>query len=110
MPPEFTISVQKESGRPSGLLIDILDPEHAFICAVTDGPFERYNLSVGQGLQVRPGDYIVEVNGTRGHLDQAIAAMVSLSSLKCVVQRAKEFEITIDKNGGALGLDVITKA
>lgn len=65
----FTIKVRKSAVEtPLGLHLDLADGALVQICDLLEGggPIKEYNAGAAEELQIRPGDYLVGVNGIRG--------------------------------------------
>lgn len=74
---EFSVSLLK-NGR---LGIDVSQDVYGLrILSVGPGPFQDWNSESGIDHQVRPGDYIVEVNGVRGGHPELLAAIQRIES------------------------------
>merc|ERR1711933_617207 len=69
-----------------------------------------YNKVAGSDKQVREGDYIVEVNGTRGDVLDIVKVLNEDPKLAMVVKRPLEIAVSIPKVGSSLGLDLSYKA
>ena len=84
-------------------------------CARTTGPFSRYNATVSEEQQIRPGDYILAINGV-SHENKppsyktsdvlkslVIAPEVSLTLKVC---RPHTFEVKLEQSSQRMGLDL----
>lgn len=69
---EFSMSVEKK-GR---LGLDIMQHAKSLrVLYLSPGPFQDWNRKAGLDRQVRSGDHVVEVNGSRGMAPELIAAI-----------------------------------
>jgi len=64
---EFGVSIDKTLGGPLGIHVDDQDGPWLLVDSVSGGLMGKWNAS-NPGLEVKPGDRIVEVNGIRGDI------------------------------------------
>lgn len=112
----FIATLSRESrDAPWGLLLDYTDNRTAHVSGILGGrPVLEYNASADDGAQLKPGDYIVEVNGISAVSDlegkllsqQLERELERCSNLALAVRRPQFFECTIDKGDEPLGLDL----
>eukprot|EP00747_Dinoflagellata_sp_TGD_P112189 gnl/TRDRNA2_/TRDRNA2_171405_c0_seq2.p1 gnl/TRDRNA2_/TRDRNA2_171405_c0~~gnl/TRDRNA2_/TRDRNA2_171405_c0_seq2.p1 ORF type:complete len:227 (+),score=48.50 gnl/TRDRNA2_/TRDRNA2_171405_c0_seq2:88-768(+) len=99
-PDEFTISFS-EAPPTLGLELDLMDGITARVTEVLVlGAIPALNSNIAPEWQVMKGDHIVKVNDTFGSADKITQELSQGKALKIVVQRPKEFLISIGKIGG----------
>lgn len=106
---KFTVELKKTSTL--GLGIESADAECLVVSDITSGSMvEEYNRTADAGMAILPCDRIVSVNGMTSGKD-IMSAMTSSSevALKFQLQHCKTFDARLDKQGGALGLNLALK-
>jgi shikimate 5-dehydrogenase len=84
--PTFTISLPRPEGMSLGINISHDEGHSLRIEAVTGGAFQAWNLA-NPGLQVRPGDNIVALNGVRGEVAKLLEQCGAFGTLEVEVVR-----------------------
>mmetsp|Transcript_112515 Transcript_112515/g.217998 ORF Transcript_112515/g.217998 Transcript_112515/m.217998 type:complete len:312 (+) Transcript_112515:57-992(+) len=60
---EFEVTVEKQQGESLGLDLDLQDGTYCLVKTVDDGPLQQYNEQVKPTEQIKPGDFVLSVNG-----------------------------------------------
>lgn len=94
---EFPVVLQKNSGTVLGLELDLSDEVTAHVCLIGAGIIQSYNTQAASELQVKIGDFIVEVNGIRGNSSTFLKLLKEEISTTLVVRRPVEFCVSISK-------------
>jgi len=106
-PQKFNVELRKPSPTSAcGWQLDSMDPDVLFVSTLSADPacpVQVYNKSAIDEHRLRPGDYLIQVNGEIGAKAMA-NQMKSKAILHAVVQRPSIVEITISKGGLPLGL------
>jgi hypothetical protein len=84
--PEVVIIVTKTVGERLGLDVGYSDENTLKIDKVKDGPFSRWNLN-NPSQQIREGDHIIDVNGSRGDANTLVDLMHNSATLKVTFVR-----------------------
>lgn len=105
---EFTINLDKtgDGDKHMGLSLDALEGGMVMVCQIKDGIVKWYNQSVAEDDRLKPGDYIIEVNGARGDIEKMRQGLNGDGKIAMVVRRPGKFEVTIDKAGSVLGIEL----
>jgi hypothetical protein len=92
--------------KAPGLELDLLDGVTALVCEVRVGPVAAWNLA-HMGREIKINDRIVEVNSVRGNAHD-IESRLKDATLRMIVQRPLEEEISVGKTGCrcSLGVDL----
>jgi hypothetical protein len=107
-PQEFTINLQKSTGKPMGADIDVSCGKMGYIRAVMrDGVFAEYNKTATPEKQLRIGDYIKTVNGIQDNSLSMLDCLKKQSKFEVTIQRPLVFTIAISKKGAKTQLGVI---
>mmetsp|Transcript_132790 Transcript_132790/g.331282 ORF Transcript_132790/g.331282 Transcript_132790/m.331282 type:complete len:155 (-) Transcript_132790:44-508(-) len=90
--------------------MDFLDERLLFICDVSSDertPLGKYNAGVPEDRRIRPGDYIMEVNGERESAQVMNGALRNVDKLDLLVLRPNTWQrqITKDPTSG-VGLEL----
>jgi len=87
------------SSPPLGALLDASTGVTIFVSEVFDSdcPVGAYNRTAPPELQLKVGDFIVEVNGHRGNMTIMMQEMHLNRNLTLLVMRAMEYEINVHK-------------
>mmetsp|Transcript_19572 Transcript_19572/g.58684 ORF Transcript_19572/g.58684 Transcript_19572/m.58684 type:complete len:215 (+) Transcript_19572:82-726(+) len=93
---------------PLGLHLDLSDNVMVHICGVRQGvsPVVEYNGKASQDLQILPGDYIISVNGVNNDSKRMVEELAKERSLDLEVRHPVTSTVTINRQGGAMGLDL----
>jgi len=84
---EFSVVMRKESAGKIGLKVDEDDAKTSLrVTKVKDGLIQSWNMA-NPALEVRAGDYIVEVNGIRGSAPSMFDALSGHTELRLVLVR-----------------------
>lgn len=106
-PSEFRASLAKShvDGR-LGLHFDLLHGSVLHVCRISAGgnSATSYNARVQEELQLRPGDFITELNGIRGDSKAMMSAAKTSTVLDVLVSRPILFVAQICRRRGYLGL------
>lgn len=103
---EFTVTITRSIGEAVGLDIDHIDGVSAVVVALKNGAILNWNDN-NRDKEIKPGDRIIEVNGSRGDVQQLIAKLKTDLTWRLSVQRPVELNVTIHKaNAPSLGLDL----
>lgn len=106
-PQRLEVTLKKPTPSSAcGWQLDSMDPEVLFVSTLAVDlacPVQVYNASVAEEVRIRPGDYLVEVNGAKGAKAMAYV-MKSNSVLNIIIKRPQIFELSIAKTGKPLGL------
>jgi len=103
---EFTVVITRNIGEAVGLDIDHIDGVSAVVVALKNGAIRSWNDN-NRDQEIKPGDRIIEVNGSRGDVQQLIAKLKTDLTWRLSVQRPTELNVTIYKaNAPTLGLDL----
>jgi len=104
---EFRVVLERRRPRDSwGLGLDRCDNRFLHVSSVkTKGSVaSKYNRTAHPELQLRPNDYIVEVNGIQGAAKTMAKEVKSGMRLELVVRRPSCMLVQLSKKNGALGL------
>mmetsp|Transcript_28470 Transcript_28470/g.88560 ORF Transcript_28470/g.88560 Transcript_28470/m.88560 type:complete len:362 (+) Transcript_28470:83-1168(+) len=106
--PEITVSAEKPSKETSfGLDLDTQDGVTLHVLEVKGGPFQDYNSNAPADLQVKPGDVIVNVNGSTGSTEKMLTEFRNELKVECVIKRSVMTSIVFDRGDAStpLGLE-----
>mmetsp|Transcript_77112 Transcript_77112/g.218214 ORF Transcript_77112/g.218214 Transcript_77112/m.218214 type:complete len:341 (-) Transcript_77112:149-1171(-) len=108
-PHVFSAVVEKERKNKLGAEFDTQDGVMAQLIELKEGPLLAYNDNVKPSHQLRPGDFIMEVNGTCGQAVKIVQRMKKEARLEMTVKRPQNFGIVLDKKGtgNPLGIDFL---
>lgn len=112
-PKEFQVSVASpfSSGGCLGLQVqNVFGAAPLLVVSVKKGVLLDWNMK-NPGLDIRPGDHIVSVNGVTRPFDKMLVAFRSSNTIDLCVKTPREFLITVSKEPGQmLGIDIQHKA
>merc|ERR1711920_627594 len=95
---QFTIKFDRDANvKTLGLLFDESDGKTLYVIEVKKGPFMDYNEKAEAEVQLRPGDFIMKVNGVEGDSNAMLTELKSKNSFEIDVKHAEEFLVAIDK-------------
>lgn len=104
---DLRVTVSRESvDDPLGLSFDVCDGRTLCVHAIRPGSSaaRAYNASAPEARRLRPGDYVVEVNGTRGTSKAMMKEAEQGAEIHFVLRRPTTFLAELNKKGGSLGL------
>jgi len=92
-------NVLSSPGKTLGALLDASTGATIFVSEVYDSdcPVSAYNRTAPPELQIKVGDFIVEVNGHRGNMTIMMQEMHLNRNLTVLVTRAMEYDINVHK-------------
>jgi hypothetical protein len=103
---EWLVTVTKGQGESVGMALDLLDSMRPQVQSVDPGgPIGRWNESAPPAEVVKPGDFIIAVNGMRGSTQAMIQNLKEATSLQILVNRPLKFDVAV-KKAGTLGVDL----
>merc|ERR1712217_676691 len=89
------------------------DGKYLYVLTVKDGPIKKYNDEKKDelDLQVRPMDFIIEVNDVEGDSALMLQELKTKTAFEIVVRHAEEISVAIEKKNAKekLGLDLNMK-
>lgn len=108
---EVTISVARNPKKKKliGLDLDISDGNYLYVTDVKAGPFHDYNQNSKPSEQLKPGDFIIQVNGFTGTAKQLYDKVQKEESWNLVVRRPDEVRVAIDKKETKKSLGLVFK-
>lgn len=106
-PSGLRISVARDSAQdPLGLCLDLCDGRLLYVYALRPGfnAATEHNSLAPERSQLRPGDYILAVNGVAGDARAMLKEMEHSVQLHFVIRRPTTFAVELRKKDGILGL------
>merc|ERR1740123_628629 len=91
---------------PLGLSLDLCDGRLLYLYGLRPGmnAATDHNASQPEQRQLRPGDYVLDVNGIRGNARAMMKEREHSAQLHLITRRPLSFEVEIHKMRGILGL------
>jgi predicted metalloprotease with PDZ domain len=90
-----------------GLGLDMSDQNICVIKGVVPGSaMHDWNDKCAQGAAIRGGQRLLSVNGFSGETSALVQKMVEENTVKLMIEKPKECNISVKKNGRTLGLSV----
>merc|ERR1711920_283004 len=96
-PSQFKIQIEKEAKAAVGLDVDDSDGRYIYVVGVKAGPFKTYNEGADANNQLRPGDFLVQVNDKQGNAEEMLEELKSNEKLDIVAKHPMEVTVAIKK-------------
>jgi len=93
------VTVNKPTKKAGlGLKLDITDGSHIHIYDIIDqGPVSYYNQQVRDALKIKPGDFLVSVNGVQGDATHLMDELSAKDQSILEISRPELWEVRLDK-------------
>lgn len=96
----FNVTLEMTPGERLGALLDVLDMKTLRIVEVRpDGRLRRHNMTAPEKKQVKPGYFIICVNGKSGKVEEMVKELRRSRTWRLRVARKQEFTVSIEKTG-----------
>jgi len=109
--PPFMARIRKDTFQERwGWRVDLMNSHAVHICKIEEDlqhPVAAHNASVAETVRLRPGDFIMAVNGESSSSAAMSQILQNADAIDLVVQRPSRYVAVVEGHAGTIGVEVV---